>query len=140
VQPRLRWSVSINPMRILIVEDSDELARLMQMMLRHMNLDSDYVCTGHGALDYIAAHPPDLMILDLALPEMTGWQVLEQAEQCIGAIPFPVIVLTARKDPTNRLIGRLRHPNPVVRYLLKPFKISALSAAVSEVLNPARNL
>jgi twitching motility two-component system response regulator PilG len=127
-------------MRILIVEDSDELARLMQMMLHHMNLDSDYVCTGHGALDYIAAQPPDLMILDLALPEMTGWQVLEQTENLLGSIPFPVIVLTAMKDPTNRLIGKLHHPDPVVRYLFKPFKINALSAAVSEVLNLEQNL
>lgn len=126
-------------MRILIVEDSDELARLMQMMLHHMNLDSEYVCTGHGALDYIVDQPPDLMILDLALPEMTGWQVLEQTEQLLGSIPFPVIVLTAMKDPTNRLIGKLRHPDPVVRYLFKPFKITALSTAVSEVLNLAQN-
>lgn len=126
-------------MRILIVEDSEELAHLMQLMLQHMNLESEYVCTGRGALEYIAAQSPDLMILDLALPEMSGWQVLEQTEQILGSIPFPVIILTALKDPTNRLIGKLRHPDPVVRYLFKPFKIDALSAAVSEVLDLEQN-
>lgn len=123
----------IRQFKTLIVEDSSELARLMQIMLRDMGIQSDFVHTGHSALEYLAQQTPDLMILDIGLPEMNGWQVLDAAGSRQRKITFPVIVLTAHNDPMNRLIGKLH--KPVVRYLFKPFKISALSSAVRDALN-----
>ncbi|MDZ4766350.1 MAG: response regulator [Chloroflexota bacterium] len=125
----------IQHLKVLIVEDSNELAQLMQIMLRDMGIQSEYVHTGHGALDFLTRQMPDLMILDIGLPEMSGWQVLDQAELRQHKVAFPVIVLTAHDDPMNRLIGKMH--KPVVRYLFKPFRISALSSAVRDVLNLA---
>jgi len=117
----------------LVVEDNEHLSGLTQIALRQLGIDVTICATGHGALDFLSETMPDLIVLDLGLPEMSGWDVLDTMKERGQEVTIPVIVLTAFADPANRLIARLNDP-PIFRYLAKPFQISALQKAVRDAL------
>lgn len=118
---------------VLIVEDALELAQLAQIAINRMGVTTQHVANGNRALDYLQSHTPDLMLLDIGLPGMSGWEVLEALKQDENAAQFPIIVVTAAGDPVNRLIGKLQ--DRVVRYMIKPYTIDELTKAVREALD-----
>jgi two-component system nitrogen regulation response regulator GlnG len=75
---------------------------------------------------------PDILLLDINMPGMSGWQVLETVKERYPDFAFPVIVLTALTDPANRLIGKLQQH--VVRYMTKPFELDDLADTVRQAL------
>lgn len=117
---------------VLIVEDIEDLAGVMQITLRRMGIESYHASDGYIALDYLAENTPDLVLLDIGLPGMSGWEVLEQIKANLDEIPFPIIILTAFNDPANRLIGKLQ--KYVTKYVTKPFEVETLRKAVKEAL------
>jgi CheY-like chemotaxis protein len=117
---------------VLIVEDTDDIARIMAMTLERLGLASTIAGSGPKALDFMAQRMPDLLLLDIGLPGMSGWEVLEAIKARHPDARFPVIVLTALDDPANRLIGKFQAH--VVRYFVKPFEVSELEQAVREAL------
>jgi CheY-like chemotaxis protein len=117
----------------LIVEDTADMAGLMHMSVRHLGVDTHRVIDGPQALDYLADHTPDIILLDIGLPGMSGWEVLEAIKERFPDAQYPVIVLTAFNDPANRLVGKLQHK--VYRYLTKPFEVAVLAQTVREALN-----
>jgi len=119
---------------VLIVEDIEDLAGVMQITLRRMGIESYHASDGYIALDYLAQNTPDLVLLDIGLPGMSGWEVLEQikANMNDNDIPFPIIILTAFNDPANRLIGKLQ--KYVTQYVTKPFEVETLRKAVRGAL------
>jgi len=121
----------LNSHVILIVEDAVELAQIAQIALHRMGLATYHAPNGQRALDFLASNRPDLMLLDIGLPGMSGWDVLEAIKSNEDA-DFPIIILTAAGDPVNRLIGRLQER--VIRYMVKPFSVDELSRAVREAL------
>ncbi len=116
----------------LVVEDNDDIARLVQLMLRRMDIENAHAASGFAALALLEERLPDLLLLDINMPGMTGWQVLEAVKDRHPEANFPVIVLTALNDPTNRLIGKLQAQ--VFCYVTKPFELDALALAVREAL------
>jgi len=119
----------------LIVEDTDEIADIMRMTLDSIGIQSHHVNNGITAVEYLAEHVPDILLLDIGLPGMSGWEVLETIKTRYPEARFPVIVLTAFGDPANRLIGRFQ--KHVVRYFVKPFEVRELADAVREALGMA---
>lgn len=117
---------------VLIVEDTDEIALIIQLTLESMGIQSHRVNNGHKALDTLTEEHPDLLLLDIGLPGMSGWELLEAIKTRYPDAQFPVIVLTAFGDPANRLIGKFQ-PH-VVRYFVKPFDMKDLAQAVREAL------
>jgi DNA-binding response OmpR family regulator len=117
---------------VLIVEDAMELAQISQITLNRMGLKTFHAPNGQRALEFLAENTPDLMLLDIGLPGMNGWEVLERIKLDEHTTDFPIIVLTAAGDPVNRLIGKLQER--VQRYIVKPYAIDELSSAVREVL------
>ena len=116
----------------LIVEDTDDIAQIIVMTLNHLGIDSHHANNGTRALEFFQQKIPDLLLLDIGLPGMSGWEVLEAVKTRYPNADFPVIVLTAFGDPANRVIGKLqRH---VFRYFVKPFEVAELSKAVQEAL------
>lgn len=117
------------PLTALIVEDALDLAELLRATLRRMNITVHHESHGSRALTRYETVKPNLVLLDIHLPDISGWQVLERLKQIDVAMP-PVIVITAFGDATNRVVGKL---HGVTRYLIKPFTPAELEIAVKQV-------
>jgi DNA-binding response OmpR family regulator len=117
----------------LITEDTEDIAGLMQLTLTRLGIDSHHAVNGTLALDFLAQRTPDIMLLDIGMPGMNGWEVLEKVKERYPDTHFPVIVLTAFDDPANKLIGKLQAR--VFRYITKPFDMDMLAQTVREALH-----
>lgn len=115
----------------LVVEDNSEFAQLTTLMLSRMGLETFHAQDGNAALAALSARRPDLVLLDLNLPGMNGWQVLEQMVARYGQGTIPVIITSAYSDGANRVIGKLQD---VSHYLIKPFTVTDLMTAVERAL------
>lgn len=100
--------------RILIVDDDDAIRALLVTVLRRRGLQADTARHGVDALDKLGAHRYDVMLLDLMMPHMNGYQVLEQLAALPPAARPLVLVLTAGLEPrpldTNVVIGMMHKP------------------------------
>lgn len=117
----------------LIVEDVDDMAQMISDVLDSMHISNHRAADGPSALKVLERYTPDLLILDIGLPGMNGWEVLKKIEDHHPDVNFPVIVLTAYTDPTNRVIGRL-HAH-VYHFMNKPFKPSFLAQVIRSALH-----
>ena len=115
----------------LLVEDTQEMADLVIIVLKRIGVSVHHANNGQAAIEYIDQHQPDIMLLDLNLPGVNGWDVLKHLYARYGEGTVPVIVTSAYSDGANRLIGKLQE---VRRYLIKPFSPQELMRTVSEVL------
>jgi two-component system, OmpR family, alkaline phosphatase synthesis response regulator PhoP len=118
--------------RVLIVEDTVELGEVIQATLQRMHVMA--FCETHGlqALKRYEEIQPDLVLLDIGLPDMTGWKVLDAMKESKAIFKRPaIVVITAYGDPANRLMGKLQG---VDSYLIKPFTPNEVETVVREVL------
>ncbi len=124
---------------ILIVEDTTELAEVIQATLERVAMRTIHAPHGARALTVLAEQKPDLVLLDIALPDMTGWKILEslkaQHEQAQTRMPI-IIVITAYGDPANRLVGKLQE---IHSYLMKPFTADEVERVVATALKDREN-
>lgn len=116
---------------ILIIEDTLDFAKLNMLTLRRAGYHVCHVLNGDEAVQIARQYKPDVILLDLNLPGMSGWQVLESIRQFDDV---PIIVTTAYTDGANRIVGKLHR---VHRYLTKPYAPAQLLQAVHEVVRKA---
>jgi DNA-binding response OmpR family regulator len=116
---------------ILIVEDAGDVAQLVRVILRKFDLEIHHVDNGQSGLVFLESTIPDLMILDIAMPVMNGWQFLEMVRELPDRRQIPVIMLTAHTDSGNRMVGQME---AVAAYLTKPIAPDELRGAVTRVL------
>lgn len=116
---------------ILIIEDTIEFARLTQLMLKRFGYESHHVADGEAAVEFLAGHKPDVVLMDLNLPGMSGWQVLSHMSEAFGEGTIPVIITSAYSDTANRTVGKLQG---VYKYLVKPINPENLVGTVEEAL------
>lgn len=106
---------------ILIVEDTVELAEVIQATLEGMGLTAEYATHGEHGMERLKALDPQILLLDIGLPDISGWKMLDMIKAHYDddedAMPT-VIIITAYGDPANRLIGKLQN---IHSYLIKPF-------------------
>jgi CheY-like chemotaxis protein len=135
-KPRVqKWADGkpVSASTVLVIEDTVEVGELIRLTLERMNLRVFHETHGHQALDVWHAVHPDLVLLDVALPDMTGWDVLEtMREQQRGSSGPIVLVITAYHDLANRLMGKLQG---VRAYLRKPLSSEEIEKAVAQALN-----
>jgi DNA-binding response OmpR family regulator len=112
--------------RILLVEDEANIASVVRAYLAREGFDVVWVRTGEEALAELSRHPLSLMILDIGLPGMDGFEVCRRAD---GRIP--IIMLTAREEEADRVAGLELGADD---YVPKPFSPRELTARVKAVL------
>lgn len=110
-------------MLILLVEDDHSIAQALQLALHKQGYSVNTVGTGKAALLAIDTEPPDLVILDLGLPDMDGLSVLKQVRS--RNVDLPVLLLTARAGLDDKVAGL---DSGADDYLAKPFEMSELFA------------
>lgn len=127
-------TASMRAPSVLIVEDTTELAEVIQATLERMNMKTVHETHGSKALSRFAELNPDVVLLDIGLPDISGWQFLEgMKEKRKDTDKMPVvIVITAYGDPANRLVGKLQG---VHDYLVKPFTADEVEKVVQRALS-----
>lgn len=124
--------------RVLVVEDTDDIASLIRHSLIREGLKVDVVKDGSVALMAIAVDPPDLVVLDLMLPDISGVDVcrkIRSMDETHGRPPTPVLMLTALSSVTDRVTGLEAGADD---YLMKPFAVAELVARVRVILRRKR--
>ena len=117
---------------VMIVEDTQYIGELAALILKRIGLEAELCLTAEDAIRYMEdVALPDLIVLDIGMPGMSGWEFLDIIKAYQDTKTIPVIVTTAYSDAANRLIGRLRE---VDRYLTKPYKPNELQSIVSQIL------
>lgn len=112
---------------VLIVDDEPGIVTLIAHRLEHDGFVVLTASDGPSALNRVQLHAPNLMVLDLMLPGMSGLEVLRQMRQFST---IPVILLSARNDEVDRVVGLEMGADD---YVTKPFSIRELSARVKAV-------
>lgn len=123
--------VATAPARILIVDDARETSELLQIMLNWDGFATQVAGSGEEALASVAAGPPDLMLLDLTLPGLSGCEVTSQMKGNDATKDIPVMVLSGRGDDATRL--RVLNAG-AVDFILKPVDRADLCRRVRKVL------
>lgn len=118
----------MNKGKILLVEDSHIIQILVDNLLTDIGYDVTIVSDGLQAIKVINAESPDLLILDLMMPVMDGFALLEKLK---GKIKFPIIIVTARSDFES--IEKCIHLG-ATDYLIKPFNSTDLINKVERIL------
>lgn len=124
---------SAEKLRIICVEDEVEMIDLVTLILTKRGFEVIGAAGGAEGLEAMAAQKPDLVLLDLMMPEMGGWEVFQQMKADENLRDVPVIVVTAKATSIDKVLGI--HVAKVDDYITKPFEPDELLASVERVLN-----
>lgn len=118
--------------RILIVEDNADLRRLYAIGLNQRGYEVKLAANGAEAVDRTLAEQPDVIILDLQMPVMDGWEFIERINPRNGSVetrpPLPVLVVSGHAPPEGREIP------PCIRgWLLKPATIEEVAEQLAQI-------
>jgi two-component system KDP operon response regulator KdpE len=120
--------MSATPPRVLLVEDELPIRKFVGAALANADYHLDEVGTGEQALQHASQSPPDLVILDLGLPDMDGQDVIRRLREWLSA---PIIVLSARDQDQQKIMAL---DNGADDYLTKPFSTGELLARMRAAL------
>ena len=117
--------------RVLAVDDSHVIRRLVEVSLEPLDVDVTTVGSGNATASAIAEVTPDVLILDVGLPDMSGWEVLERIRSDPALDGLPVIMLTGYDDADDYLKA---DAGQVAAYLVKPFRPADLRRIVMDAI------
>jgi len=124
-------SLTASPPRILVVEDDLTVSEVVTRYLEREGFVVEVAYDGAVALERALADPPELVVLDLMIPSMDGFEVCRRLR---AAAPVPVIMLTARGEEADRIVGLELGADD---YVSKPFSPRELTARIKAVLRRA---
>lgn len=119
--------------RVVYVEDDQEMIDLVVLILSRRGFEVKGAHGGRNGLDLINQEPPDLVLLDLMMPGMDGWEVYQQLKANDKTRNIPVIIITAKAQAIDRVLGL--HIAKVDDYIAKPFRPQELIDSVDRVLS-----
>src|SRR5437763_15000521 len=121
----------MNEARVLVVDDDDDIRRLVRTLLERTGASVHDAANGRDGLREFHSWRPDLVVLDVNMPELDGWTVLERIRDMSNV---PVLMLTARGDELERVRGLQAGADD---YVVKPFGKQELVARVQALLRRA---
>lgn len=119
--------------KILVVDDDINICELLQLYLENEGYTVFVANNGQEAVDKFAAKEPDLVLLDIMLPKMDGWQVCREIRKTSSA---PIIMLTAKGETFDKVLGLELGADD---YVTKPFDAKEVMARVKAVLRRTKN-
>ena len=118
--------------KVLVVDDEPDIARLAEIALANGGFDVATAHTGEEALDKIAQDPPDVVVLDVMMPRMDGFEVAGRLRKDPETAHIRILMLTARGAGEQSLPGSVQ----VDEYYAKPFEPARLVKLVRELAGP----
>jgi two-component system response regulator VicR len=122
----------IEKRKIVYIEDDQDMIDLVKVILSRDNFEIIGVREGQEGVETVRQVKPAVILLDLMLPDMGGWAVYQAIKQEPELRDIPVIVVTARGAPIDKVLGE--HIAKVQMYIVKPFSTMELRNSVKHVL------
>jgi DNA-binding response OmpR family regulator len=119
--------------RVVYIEDDPEMIDLVMLILTRRGYQVKGANGGRTGLDLIFQDPPDLVLLDLMMPGLDGWEVYQQLKANEKTRNMPVIIVTAKAQAIDRVLGL--HIAKVDDYIAKPFRPQELLDSIERVLS-----
>lgn len=120
--------------QILLVDDERDLVFYTKLFLEEKGYEVLEAYDGQQALEVLEEVTPDLVILDVAMPRLTGWDVLSRLQDEMGMVDIPVLMLTARAEDADKARG---WELGVTWYQTKPFELDELAMIIERILATA---
>ncbi len=117
---------------VICIEDEPEMIELVRLILGRRNYKVVGANGGRAGLDLIDEHKPDLVLLDLMMPDIDGWEVYNQLKSKDETKDIPVIIVTAKTQSIDKVLGL--HIAKVDDYVTKPFGPQDLLSSVEKIL------
>jgi DNA-binding response OmpR family regulator len=118
--------------QVIYIEDEQEMIDLVRLILSRKGFEVIGATGGRDGLDLVRQKMPDLVLLDLMMPDMDGWDVYQQMKSDELTKAIPVIVVTAKAQSIDKVLGL--HIAKVDDYISKPFSPQELVESVEKVL------
>jgi DNA-binding response OmpR family regulator len=115
------------PRKILVVDDEADILHFLELVLKERGYEVVTAASGREALAEARAHSPDLMLLDIMMPQMDGWEVLRLLRIDPATAGVPVAMISARTDAKDRVQGL---QEGALDYICKPFSLEELLVKV----------
>src|SRR5919204_5090524 len=131
-EPPRRYEPGMKEARVLVIEDEEDIRRLVTELLGRAGYRVEEAPDGRAGLRAFHAKPPDLVVLDVTMPELDGWQTLERIRDLSDV---PVLMLTAHGEELERVRGLQAGADD---YVAKPFGRQELTARVQALLRRSR--
>ena len=117
--------------RIMIIEDEDNIAAALDFLLTRDGHQHSRLATGAGAIDALRDARPDLVLLDVMLPEVSGYQIVQDLRADPDLSKIRVLMMTARGSVVERRKGLMLGADG---FIAKPFELAELRAEMARVL------
>ncbi|MDR3575089.1 MAG: response regulator [Anaerolineaceae bacterium] len=122
---------------IVYIEDDTEMIDLVTLILNRRGYIVKGAHGGRQGLDLVQKEPPDLILLDLMMPDLDGWDLYQQLKANEATRDIPVIIITAKAQAIDRVLGL--HIAKVEDYISKPFRPQELIESIEKVLASKKN-
>jgi CheY-like chemotaxis protein len=121
----------MNPKKVLIVDDEEFVRQLIQIKLKFCGIETVEAGNGLEAVERAITEKPDLILLDVMMPKMNGFEACQRLKANQETAHIPIVMLTARGDPSAKERGENAG---ALEYLTKPFSPQKLAERVLEIL------
>jgi DNA-binding response OmpR family regulator len=118
--------------KVVCIDDEEEMVELITLMLKVDDFEVAGAFSGESGLELIRDVRPDVVLLDLMMPEMNGWQVYQQMRRREDMRTIPVVIVTAKSQPIDEILAR--GIAKVNEFIVKPFSPSDLIDKINSVL------
>ncbi len=120
------------PRKIVCIEDEREMIDLVKLILSRYGFEVIGANGGRAGLEAVRTHKPDLVLLDLMMPDMDGWEVYQQMKADEEMKNVTVVVVTAKAQSIDKVLGL--HIAKVDDYITKPFGPEELRTSIERIL------
>ncbi|NIM95324.1 MAG: response regulator [Anaerolineales bacterium] len=127
--------MTITQIRVVCIEDEPEMIDLVRLILGRKGFEVIGADGGVEGLETVKRERPDLVLLDLMMPDMDGWEVYQQMKADDDTKDIPVVVVTAKAQSIDKVLGL--HIAKVDDYITKPFGPQELLESVEKILGMA---